>query len=328
MSMTVISAGPLSTIQDKGRFGYLQYGFSPSGAMDLPAMRMANILVGNAPDDGVIEMTLMGMEVRFDSCCVIAITGGDMSPVLNGEPCPVYRSVDVCEGDVLSFSVAKSGLRTYLAVGGGFDLPMVMNSLSTNLKCKIGGFKGRKLEDGDVIPLRQSYGVDLFGQRALPVPTIGRDEITLRVVLGPQDSMFTQKGIDTFLSCPYLVTAQSDRMGIRLDGESIESSDGVDIISDGIATGSVQIPASGTPIILMSDRQTTGGYAKIATVLSSDLSLLAQARAGTTVRFSAVTFKEARKIQLRAQRYFDRMERYFLLGFKFKENYYDVIKVK
>ncbi|MBE6649751.1 MAG: biotin-dependent carboxyltransferase family protein [Ruminococcaceae bacterium] len=295
MNITVISPGPLSTVQDAGRFGYMNTGFSPGGAMDTYSMRIANLLVGNAPEDGVIEMTLMGMSVSFDGTSVIALTGADMSPKLNGAEIPMYTAVEVKNGDTLSLGFSTVGMRTYLAVAGGFDLPLVMGSMSTNLKCAIGGFNGRKLQAGDVIPLRHSISLSVIGRRSVTPKNDYKNEIKLRVILGPQDDYFTDSGIKDFLSSEYKVSGKSDRMGIRLEGEAVENKNGVDIISDGIATGSVQIPSSGTPIIMMADRQTTGGYAKIATVISSDLKLIAQARAGDRIKFEAVNEKTALK---------------------------------
>lgn len=299
--MTVLSPGPLSTIQDAGRFGYMSKGFSPGGAMDCYSMRVANLLVANSPDDGVVEMTLMGMTVKFDSTSVIALTGADMSPQLNGVDVPTYTAVEVHDGDVLTVGVAKSGMRCYLAVSGGFDIPLVMGSMSTNLKCGIGGFNGRRLMAGDVIPLRQSVPLAVIGRRSTAPEGFG-NSITLRVILGPQDDYFTDDGIKTFLNSEYTVSGKSDRMGVRLEGEAVANKNGVDIISDGIATGSVQIPSSGTPIIMMADRQTTGGYAKVATVISADLKLIAQARAGDKVRFEAVTEKKALSLKKKEER--------------------------
>lgn len=291
--MTVLSPGPLSTVQDAGRFGYMNTGFSPNGAMDAYSMKLANILVGNLPGEGVIEMTLMGMSVSFDGDAVVALTGADMQPTLNGEEIAMYEAFAVQEGNVLKLGAARSGMRTYLAVAGGFDIPQVMGSMSTNLKCALGGFKGRKLLSGDVVGLKEEMTLSLVGKRQLPAENDYLPEITVRVVLGPQEDYFTDKGIRTFLGSRYTVSPQSDRMGVRLEGSKIENKNGVDIISDGIATGAVQIPASGTPIIMMADRQTTGGYAKIATVITADLPKIAQARPGSTIRFQAVTQKEA-----------------------------------
>ena len=301
MKISVISPGPLTTVQDAGRFGYMQSGFSPGGCMDARSMKIANILVGNEKGEGVLEMTMMGGAFSFDCTSVIAVTGADMKPTLNGEECPMYKAIEVKKGDVLAFSRADSGMRAYLAVAGGFDLPLVMGSMSTNLKCKLGGFQGRKLQRGDEIPLRQNVNIAFVGKRKFKNEVKYTKSITLRAVLGPQDDYFTEKGIETFFEKTYTVTDKSDRMGIRLDGEKIESKNGVDIISDGVTTGSVQIPASGTPIIMMADRQTTGGYAKIATVLSTDLHLIAQAKPGTVIRFQKVTAEEAIKLYKAAE---------------------------
>lgn len=300
MKLTILSPGPLSTIQDEGRFGAMGKGFSPGGAMDPDSMRLANLLVGNAPGVGVIEMTILGITARFDCDSVIALTGADMAARLNGNPIDRFRAIAVHPGDTLSMKAAQQGMRGYLAVAGGFDLPIVMGSVSTNLKCALGGFRGRKLQAGDELPLNQSMSPELIGARRLAAPEGYPESITLRVLLGPQDDAFTERGIDTFLNSVYTVTDKADRMGIRLAGEKIESRHGVDIISDGIANGSVQIPASGTPIIMMADRQTTGGYAKIATVISADLSRAAQARPGTKILFELVTEQQA--IHLRREK--------------------------
>lgn len=312
MKLTILSPGPLSTIQDAGRFGVLGKGFSPGGAMDTEAMALANLLVGNAPGVGVIEMTMLGITARFDCDCVIALTGADMSARLNECPVERYGSIAVHSGDVLSMKAAKTGMRAYLAVAGGFDLPVVMGSVSTNLKCGLGGFQGRKLQAGDELPLNQSGAA--YRSRRISPPGNDPDSISLRVLLGPQDDAFTKQGIDTFLGSAYTVTDKADRMGIRLSGGKIESKSGVDILSDGIAAGSVQVPASGEPIIMMADRQTTGGYAKIATVISADLSRAAQARPGTRIRFVRVTEAEAVRLRREAEKKQKQLEYELLYG--------------
>lgn len=311
MKLTILSPGPLSTIQDAGRFGAMGKGFSPGGAMDMDAMTLANLLVGNAPGVGVIEITMLGITARFDCHSVIALTGADMSPRLNDLPVETYCSIAVHPGDILSMGAAKSGMRAYLAVAGGFDLPMVMGSVSTNLKCGLGGFQGRKLQKGDELPLNQSVAAH---QPLRLSPPNYPDSITLRVLLGPQDDAFTKRGIDAFLGCEYILTDKSDRMGLRLSGEKIESKNGVDILSDGIAAGSVQIPASGEPIIMMADRQTTGGYAKIATVISADLSRVAQARPGTRIRFVQVSESEAVRLRREMEKKKKQLEYELLYG--------------
>ncbi|MBO5867367.1 MAG: biotin-dependent carboxyltransferase family protein [Oscillospiraceae bacterium] len=308
MIMKVITPGPLSTIQDGGRFGYMSTGFGSSGAMDLRAMRIANILVGNHTEDGVIEMTMVGLSAEFTCESVIALTGADMQPKLNGVKIPMYRSIRIQPGDKLTLGVAKTGIRGYLAVAGGFDIAPVMGSMSTNLKVKSGGWQGRKLQAGDQLPLRRSADITRQGTYKCEPENDYPQVATVRVMLGPQEDYFTQTGIGTFLSAKYKVSEQSDRMGVRLDGKPIENKNGVDIISDGIAYGSVQIPASGTPIIMMADRQTTGGYAKIATVITADLYKVAQAKPGSYIRFKAVTEKEAVAALKAEKAFYDKLQ--------------------
>ena len=244
MKLMILSPGPLSTIQDEGRFGAMGKGFSPGGAMDMDAMTLANLLVGNAPEVGVIEMTMLGITARFDCDSVIALTGADMCARLNDRPAARYCSIAVRPGDVLSMKAAKSGMRAYLAVAGGFDLPLVMGSVSTNLKCGLGGFQGRKLQKGDELPLNQS--VAAFQPRRLPPPDYP-DSISLRVLLGPQDDAFTERGMDTFLGGEYTVTDKADRMGIRLSGKKIESKRGVDILSTALPPGRCRFPLRENP---------------------------------------------------------------------------------
>lgn len=300
MSMHIISPGMLTTVQDLGRCGYMASGFQQGGAMDRFAARVANILLDNSESDGVLEMTLLGVKAYFDEDNVIAITGAEFAPTVTdfetGEvtELPMNRAVHIKKGDVLDCGSAKSGLRGYLAVAGGFDIAPVMDSMSTNLKCKVGGFEGRKLKSGDVLPLRYPQST-LYGMisRVFEPEKPSEGIVIIHVISGPQDDYFSDAGKNIFYSEAYSVTGDSDRMGIKLDGAPVESVDGVDIISDGIVAGSVQIPSSGKPIIMMADRQTTGGYAKIATVITSDLPLLAQLRPGGNLRFQKVDLKYA-----------------------------------
>ncbi|MBR5140630.1 MAG: biotin-dependent carboxyltransferase [Clostridia bacterium] len=307
MKMTLNFAGPLSTVVDGGRHGYMSVGFSAGGAMDLYAMRIANILVGNEMDEGALEMTFMGIDATFDSDAVIAITGADMAPMVDGEPIPLYKAVTVRGGQTLSMKMARCGMRSYLAVAGGFDIEKVMGSYSTNLKCAIGGFEGRKLKAGDEIFLRR--GSRVIKDRFVDCKPQSVDSVTVRVVLGPQDDYFTDKGISDFFTKEYTVSDKSDRMGVRLSGTAIENKNGVDIISDAVAMGSIQIPASGEPIIMMADRQTTGGYAKIATVITADLRLIAQAAPGTKVHFKKVSESKAVRLLKKQQKKLFRLNR-------------------
>lgn len=305
MSIKVITPGMLSTIQDGGRKGFAAIGFNASGVMDVRSYHIANALVGNFTDEAVIEMTYLGGSFKFLESNYIAITGADMSPKLDGVPVEMYTTVFVKQDETLTFSAAESGMRAYIAVRGGIDVPVIMGSRSTNLKCKLGGLDGRPLKAGDIVPCRDVY--DEFHKHLIhsaPKEDFGSDEITVRVLLGPQDDYFTDHGIKTFLNSTYTVTNESDRMGCKLSGEKIEYKNTVDIISDGIVFGSIQIPRTGNPIIMLADRQTTGGYAKIATVISVDLPLLAQARPGTKVRFELIDRQKAERLLKQEQKEF------------------------
>ena len=298
MSITVLNPGLLTTVQDMGRVGYQQFGVSVSGVMDPRSAAIANILVGNQEGEAVLECTMMGPHLQFDRANTIAITGGDLMPALDGQPIPTYRAVTVQAGQVLRFQAPKTGCRCFIAFTGGLDVPEVMGSRSTYLKAKIGGVEGRKLQKGDVIPFRAPGVPKNLNIRFISPEFVPRQVYTLRVVLGPQDDAFTQEGMNTFLRETYTVTPEFDRMGCRLDGPAIQHVSGGDIISDGIAFGAIQIPSHGRPIIMLADRQTTGGYTKIATVISADFRLLGQLKAGDKVRFEKVSIAQAQEALL------------------------------
>lgn len=289
MSIKVINPGALTTVQDRGRLGFQSKGVRACGVMDAVAYENAIALAGGKDGDAVLEMTLFGGTYIFESDCCFAISGADMKPTLDGKPCAMDRRIRAKAGGRLSLGFAAKGCRTYLAVAGGIDVPEVMGSRSTDVKCGIGGMNGRALRSGDIVPVGVCEIAPEPGkapQRSFP------DELVIRAIPGPQDDMFTARGLETFFGSPYKISENSDRMGYRLLGEKIESINGTDIISDGIVFGSVQITAEGLPIILMADRQTTGGYAKIATVISADLPILAQARPGNTVRFKKISIED------------------------------------
>ncbi len=289
----VIQPGPLTTVQDLGRYGYQQYGVPVSGAMDNYALRVANLLVGNNEGEAGLEITLLGPQLRLLKDTVVAITGADLSPMLNNNPLPMWAAVMVSGGATISFHWPKRGCRSYLAVAGGIDIPKVMGSSSTYVKSNIGGVEGRPLRAGDCLKSGQARPGILA--RKLPpqyVPEY-RNQSELRVILGPQDDHFTEKGIHDFLHSEYTISTEADRVGYRLQGPRIEHKAGADIISDGIPLGAVQVPGNGLPIVLMADRQTTGGYAKIATVITVDVAKLAQAKPGDKVRFRQITEEAA-----------------------------------
>ena len=303
MSIIFLSPGLLTTIQDAGRLGYQQYGFATGGALDKRAMTMANLLVGNEPGEAVLEMTLLGAEMEFTHDNVIAITGGLCEPTRNVEPVPMYAAIQMHAGDTLAIGAVKDGCRIYVSFAGGLNVPSVMGSKSTQIKYGLGGYEGRALKLGDEIPfLNPRKDTSNLAKRTLPVPIKQPGVQTLRVVMGPQAASFTRESVATFLKEEYAVTNESDRMGYRLEGKALSFTNGADIISDAIALGSVQVPASGKPIVLLCDRQTVGGYAKIATVISMDIPVIAQCKMGDKVRFEAIAVSAAQRLYKRQEK--------------------------
>lgn len=297
MALEVLDGGMLTTVQDLGRFGFMRYGVPSSGAMDPFALQAANLLVGNPPGEAALEITLVGPVLRATEDCLIAVTGADLGLRVNGQEMPTWMSIFVKKGALIEFTGRRTGCRAYLAVAGGIDVPRVMGSKSTYLNGRFGGFEGRPLKKGDIIPVGRAPSnlVNLAGRYVPPelLPPYS-DSPRIRVILGPQDDYFTEEGIATFLSATYRVSPTSNRMGYRLEGPPIAHKDKADIISDGIPLGAVQVPADGMPIVMMADHQTTGGYTKIATVISADIPLLAQCVPGvSSLSFRAVTIEEA-----------------------------------
>lgn len=302
MELTVLKPGLLTTLQDEGRFGFQSTGFSVSGCMDLRAMQDANSLVNNILTEAVLEMQYLGGTFQFDCETYFALTGADMMPSLNGRAIDNYRAIKVKAGDVLECGRAVNGRFGYLAVAGGFDVPQILGSKSTNLKCGIGGFHGRAVQTGDRISVNRETVWLLNEYLKQAEPVVYRTEVMLHVIPGIQEGMFTVDGLKRFYGEHYMVTDQSDRMGYRLSGEVIESTGGVDIISDGIAAGSVQVTPNGMPMVLLSDRQTTGGYAKVGTVAAADIPGLVQCMPGAKVRFARITLEEAVRMYRREER--------------------------
>ena len=297
MGIIVLNSGMKTTIQDRGRYGYQSSGFSVSGVMDRRSATLANFLVGNEPGEPVIEFVLTGPEISFTKDTIIALTGGDFHPRVNGNPVENYCAIEIRKGDRLSLPFAKTGSYGYLAIANGLEIEKIMGSFSTNTRVHIGGFKGRPLENGDSIPFARSRKQDENALvRRMKPEVFEETKVELRVVLGPEEDSFTKKGIETFLSNEYTLTSQIDRMGYRLEGEEIEHKASADIITNGIAFGAVQVPAHGNPIIMLADRQTTGGYTKIANIISVDIYRLVQLREGDSVTFSEVSPEEAQRI--------------------------------
>ena len=318
MGIVFNKGGIFTTVQDYGRMGYQNLGFHVCGVMDRHSYWVANLLVDNTDREAVLEFTISGPTLYFTSDTVICITGGDFDPKINGDPIPMYTAVEVHKGDELEMGFCRSGTWGYIAFAGGLDVPEVMGSRSTDIKCKLGGYKGRPIKDGDEIPfLTNVKKLPLMKERKLESPDYGADVVELRVTMGPQDDYFTKEGIDTFLSSEYKITSQCDRMGYRLEGPPIEHNElGADIISDGIAKGAIQVPKSGQPIVMLSDRQTLGGYTKIANVISVDISKLAQCRYPQSVMFTQVSVEEAQRI------YMMERERMVLLNARFTKRHF------
>lgn len=301
----VLKPGLFTTVQDLGRPGYQRFGMPVGGAMDQVALRLANRLVGNQDGAAGLEITMAGPTLEFPAGAVIAVTGADLSPLLDGRPMSLWAAVSVPPGARLSFGPRRSGARAYLGVAGGLDVPRVLGSRSTHPRSRTGGYEGRALAAGDEL-CGGPPGADA-ASRAVPpeVRSAYSAAPTLRAILGPQAAHFTSGVIETLTTRCYTLSHQCDRMGYRLVGPSLSpgsaSPGPAAMISDATPLGAVQVPASGQPILLMADRQTTGGYPVIAVVISADLPLAAQLAPGDAVRFTTVEVDEARAI-LREQR--------------------------
>jgi biotin-dependent carboxylase-like uncharacterized protein len=292
----VIKPGLFTTVQDLGRLGFQRFGVPISGAMGEYEFTAANLLVGNRVNDACLEITLIGPEFEALDKTQIAVAGADFPLAINGNSVSMWQTIDVEKGDFIAFADgARSGCRAYLAVKGGIDVPFVLGSRSTYTRGGFGGNEGRALKAGDsirVLALERS----LKAKRILPpelVPSYDK-EFSVDVVLGPQEDMFTAEGVETLLSSPYTVTPESDRMGYRLTGASIEQKSTGELVTEALVKGSVQVPSNGQPIILMADAQTSGGYPKIATVCTPGVSRLAQARPNDKVHFNKILLSQAR----------------------------------
>ena len=293
--IVVEQPGTFTTVQDTGRKLFQRVGVPESGAVDKFSLRCANLLVGNNEDDPALEATLFGPRMRFDSDAVISVTGGDLAPSIDGRQIENWRSTVVSSGSTLSFGGPRVGLRCYIAVAGGVlseSMDVVMGSYSSYVPGSFGGFGGRPLQEGDTF-FAGDHDDRPSEIKILDNPPRFSESARLRVLLGPQEGMFSEDSLRIFTDSEYTVSVNSDRMGIRLEGAPLEHKDGADVVSDGTAFGAIQVPGDGLPIILSADRGTTGGYAKIATVISADHSFLGQLAPGNTVRFDIVTMSEA-----------------------------------
>ncbi|MDQ0199189.1 antagonist of KipI [Neobacillus ginsengisoli] len=262
--------------------------------MDPYSLQIANLLVGNRSGEAALEAVLIGPSLEALDSVSIAICGGNLSPRIDGQDVPLWKSRVIKKGQVLSFGPCKEGGRAYISMAGGINVPLVLNSKSTFVNGKFGGYEGRALKAGDILHGAPFTVMNRFVHPDL-VPKYNQ-KLTVRVILGPHLEKFTEATIGTFLTKEYTVSPQSNRMGYQLIGPTLEHSNSADIISDAIPLGGIQVPASGQPIILMAERQTTGGYTRIGTVISADIPLLAQALPGTLIMFKEVGLTEAQDL--------------------------------
>lgn len=299
--LDIVAPGLMTSLQDLGRWRHQAGGMPVAGAMDPVALRLANALAGNPENTGALEIGYLGpsLAVRADSIR-IALAGAaklTLQPADGGEARMLrpWRSHRLKRGDRLAVGAVEEGAVAYLAVQGGFAITPFLGSLSTYMRAGLGGFEGRALKAGDGLPLVLAAAPEADEQELAERFDYGSGPV--RVVPGPQQDRFTAAGMSTFLSATYTVTKEADRMGLRLDGPAVEHTRGADIASEGLVTGSIQIPGNGRPIILMADRQTTGGYTKIATVISADLPRVGRMKPGDVLSFAAIPVAEAEAVR-------------------------------
>ena len=302
-AIVVVKAGMLTTVQDAGRWGYQSRGVPVAGPMDPVSHRLANALVGNGRDAALLEVTLLGPELEFEDERLVAVAGADFELSLDGRQVPSHAPFTVAAGSHLRFGARRLGARAYLAVSGGITIGAVLGSRSTHLVSGMGGVGGRAVLAGDRLPLGDPslpQGMALPPQDA--IIALPDRHATVRVLPGPQEDYFAAGALDVLQSAPYVVAQNSDRMGFRLDGPRLTHARGADIISDATPLGVLQVPASGQPILLMADRQTTGGYPKIATVIAADLTIAGQLAPADTIRFVVCTPADALRALIAQER--------------------------
>jgi antagonist of KipI len=291
MTIRVVAPGAFTTVQDLGRSGFASAGVPPSGAMDAPALRAANLLAGNDEGAAGLEITLLGPTLHFEADATVALAGATVTADLDGTPVPTLETFRIAQGSTLRLPQCSRGVRAYLAIRGGIDVPEVLGSRSTLASAGLGGLDGRALKEGDALRIGVSH--DVARLRRMRTAADGREPV-VRVLPGPQLEAFTDKGRAHFFDQEFRVSPSSDRVGVRLEGDAIELVGSADIDPEGVVTGAIQVPGDGHPILLGPDRPVTGGYAKIATVIAADLGLIAQARPGDSLRFVEVTLDDAR----------------------------------
>ena len=318
MSLSLTRAGFLTSVQDLGRNGFRQFGVSLGGALDVFALRVANLLAGNDESDAGLEITLGGLRVRFEDKRVIAWCGGEFDVRVGSTPLPAGHSCLLNADDELTINQPKVGCRAWLTISGGIDVPFVLGSRSTDLRANFGGLDGRALRDGDGLPLgKQSEFsrslIDLLREQRVASwsspaewSSSAKTETVLRIIRGVDWSRFNDVTIQRLTRDAFVVSSDSDRMGVRFDGPELRRNDDVDLVSEAVAPGTIQVPPNGRSILLLGDCQTIGGYPKIAHVITVDLPLAAQLRAGDRVRFSEVSIADAYRFLLERERQLER----------------------
>jgi len=291
-ALIIEKPGMLTTIQDLGRWGYQHFGVPVAGPMDSYSHRLANRLVGNADGAATLEVSVVGPEVRFEGDVTFVVAGASFPLDLDGAAIPVHVACCAGPDSRLRFGRSTRGARAYLAVAGGIDVPAVLGSRATSLVSRLGPLGGRPLRTADRLPVGAARGRPLERAVPLALPASGA---TVRVLWGPQDDAFTKAARETFVSSRFAITPQSNRMGFRLAGPTLAHETSADLLSEATPLGSIQVPASGQPILLMADRQTTGGYPKIATVIAADVPLAGQLDAGDWIGFVPCTLDQARR---------------------------------
>ena len=327
MNIDILRSSFLTTVQDLGRMGFREFGVSPGGALDSHALRVANLLVGNKESAAGIEITFGGVQLRFADERVVAWCGGEFDVRIGSTSLPAGHAGFVRAGDVLIFNQPKTGCRSWLGISGGIDVPLVLGSRSTDLRANFGGLDGRALRDGDEVPLggnseRPKILIEKLREQKVANwkpphdwSSPAKHEPVLRVICGSDSDRFNDVTIQRFTNDVFVVSADSNRMGARLEGPHLQRDHDVDLVSEGVAPGTIQVPPSGQPILLLGDCQTIGGYPKIAHVITVDLSVAAQLRAGDSVRFREISLAEAHRRLVERERYLEQFCRGIKLHF-------------
>ncbi|MGG3874757.1 biotin-dependent carboxyltransferase family protein [Brevibacillus laterosporus] len=325
MSIRVIKPGLLTLIQDQGRFGFRKYGVVTSEAMDPLALRIANMLVGNSEQLATLEMTLTGAELAFEHDSLIAITGADLSFTINGERLPMWRPIFIRAGTVMKGGGCRTGCRAYVAVAGGIEVEQVLGSRSTYARAGMGGYQGRSLQTGDYLSVGEQADVTRaflknWHQRLAKKTSVEswasvdwsvsaeclatyRRNPQVRISRGTHFSLFTSESQQHLFHSSYKITPQSDRMGYRLQGAVLQLAEPIELLSEAVAFGTIQVPTEGYPIILLADRQTTGGYPRIGQVATVDLPILAQMRPGEEIMFTEISRDESEQLLVEREQF-------------------------